>query len=70
MNHVVGAVCFIIAFAIHPQAALGALLALCLLGVAFGLALAMGAQNCPWCGEGTWNGSRCLTCGARGPDGR
>jgi hypothetical protein len=25
----------------------------------------MSVQNCPWCGEGTWNGRVCLTCGAR-----
>lgn len=25
------------------------------------------AQNCPWCGEGTWNGKVCLTCGAKEP---
>lgn len=28
------------------------------------------AQNCPWCGYGTWNGKVCLTCGAKGPNGR
>jgi hypothetical protein len=22
-------------------------------------------QNCPWCGEGTWNGEVCLSCGAK-----
>jgi len=26
--------------------------------------------NCPWCGYGTWNGKVCLTCGAKGPNGR
>lgn len=25
-------------------------------------------QNCPWCGEGTWNGTRCLSCGATESD--
>lgn len=30
----------------------------------------MSAQNCPWCGEGTWNGKVCLTCGAKGPNGQ
>lgn len=28
----------------------------------------MSEQNCPWCGEGTWNGVHCLTCGAHGKD--
>lgn len=22
-------------------------------------------QNCPWCGEGTWNGYVCASCGAK-----
>lgn len=30
----------------------------------------MSAQNCPWCGYGTWNGKVCLTCGAKGKEGR
>lgn len=30
----------------------------------------MAGQNCPWCGAGTWNGTVCLTCGAKGPNGR
>lgn len=29
----------------------------------------MSAQNCPWCGEGTWNGKVCRTCGAKGKNG-